>query len=217
MEGARDFWAQECHYLVDPPSNPGPHHDSRGVSVLYDTTFNTNRGGLKLGLITGVDQEGFTRILMVSMVMYQGAADFEWVFKHLIQCFHIAPKIIFTDSDNAMATAIKTALPDTKHLFCTWHLSNNMNINCAPAMTKVQYKKFSTEWWRVCKNSDQLSINTFDQDWQNLVTMVPIHEFNDNYITAMKWLKKIYERRHQWAARWTWGYMTVGRYKTIVG
>ena len=105
---------------------------------------------------------------MVSMVMYQGAADFEWVFKHLIQCFHIAPKIIFTDSDNAMATAIKTALPDTKHLLCTWHLSLNFNTNVHPAMKKKEFDAMTNIWWKICKNSDMLSVEKFDEVRQRL-------------------------------------------------
>ena len=38
------------------------------ISILFDTTFNTNAAGLKLGLITAVDNEGYTRILFVCVV-----------------------------------------------------------------------------------------------------------------------------------------------------
>jgi hypothetical protein len=212
VDGAKDFWALEScpeinYRLSDTPS--------RGVSVLYDTTFNTNRGGLKLGLIIGVDQEGKTRILFVSMVLYQGTRDFQWVFEHLLKCFRVAPNVIFTDSDGAMASAISEVLPRTHHLLCTWHLSLNLNTNVQPATTKDQFAAIRKEWWKICKNSELLSRNTFDQEWEYLVSIIPLPSTDNadkmqKYKTAMTWLDKCKERRKRWAARWTWQHMTVG-------
>ena len=214
MEGARDIWAQEeCPEII---SGMAP---SRGISALYDTTFNTNRGGLKLGLVIGVDQEGLTRILFVSMVLYQGAKDFEWVFEHLLECFRVDPNVIFTDSDPAMASAIAKVLPLTIHLLCTWHLSLNLSTNVQPATGKNAFEAVRKKWWNICKTSDLLSINTFEQEWKELQDTIPVppmepHEKYERYKTAMAWLDKCAGKREMWAARWTWRHMTVGVHST---
>ena len=130
--------------------------------------------------------------------------------------FHVAPKVIFTDSDNAiMASAIRNALPQTKHLLCTWHLSLNFNTNVHPAMKKNEFDAMANIWWKICKNSDILSVEKFDEEWQRLQDMVPLppkeeHEKYAKYETAMTWLKKCYDNRMQWAARWCWSSMTAG-------
>ncbi|CAN0520822.1 unnamed protein product, partial [Scytosiphon promiscuus] len=36
------------------------------------------------------------------------------------------PKVIITDADAAMPSAVKTLLPGTLHLHCLWHVMENV-------------------------------------------------------------------------------------------
>jgi hypothetical protein len=60
---------------------------------------------LKLGLVTAIDSEAKTVILAASLVLHEDAPSFEWVFGRF-KAFFGDPRIIFTDSDQAMANAI---------------------------------------------------------------------------------------------------------------
>lgn len=113
LEGALDWWAI----------------NQDAVSFHYDTTFGTNRVGMKLGLGNVVDADGHTKILFVSLVAHQDSASFEWVFQKMLEVFRISPKVVFTDSDPALALAIKAVLTTSLHLLCTWHLSLNLATN----------------------------------------------------------------------------------------
>ena len=99
--------------------------------LLYDTTFSTNRAGMKLGCGTGVNEEGLSNLLFVSLVSFQDAESFEWVFGQFVLAFRYPPGVIFTDSDGAMKIAFESRLTPlgTRHMLCTWHLSKNILTN----------------------------------------------------------------------------------------
>lgn len=143
ITGALEWWA------VNQPT----------VSIHYDTTFGTNRSGMKLGLVTSVDGDGHTRILFVTLVAHQNAESFEWVFKKLLEVFRIPPAVIFTDSDPAMAVAIEATLCATKHLLCTWHLSLNLAKNLRGVAGKA-WSDIRTKFWKVRPSFVSLPINS---------------------------------------------------------
>ena len=199
VPGALEWWAINKDY----------------ISIHYDTTFGTNRSGMKLGLITVVDGDGHTRILFVTLVAHQDAQSFEWVFRKMMLVFKIAPKVIFTDSDAAMAAAIWNIFgAHVVHLLCTWHLSLNLATN----LKGVAGNKFSIidkMFWGICKETDLLSRDTFDAEFKQLTSIVPTPDSTDSrscaaYNKAMLWLKSLYDRRKNWAARWTWQYYSAG-------
>ena len=118
------------------------------VSVHYDTTFGTNRSGMKLGLVTVVNGDGYTRILFITLVAYQNQESFAWVFRKLIEVFRIHPKVIFTDSDPALATSISLVLMGTTHLLCTWHLSLNLATN-VKSVAGPRWNDVNGKFWQV--------------------------------------------------------------------
>ena len=180
------------------------------VSIHYDTTFGTNRSGKKLGLVTAMDTDGHTRILFVTLVAHQDKESFEWVFNKLNIVFKVFAKAIFTDSDPAVATAIRAVYgDDTVHLLCTWHLSLNLasNVKCVAGNA---WPEISKKFWQICKNSDLLSRDTFEADFKQLIDLIPLPDVTAGsekhlaYQNALKWLKKLSDRKMQWAARYTW-------------
>jgi hypothetical protein len=124
--------------------------------VIYDTTANTNRSGMKLGCGTTVDQTGKTRLLFVSLVVYQDAESFQWVFEQMQEAFRTPPRVVFTDSDKAMQKAIGFVWPSsssTVHLLCTWHLSKNLFTNMKGTAGSA-WHAFLRCWWGICKKTE---------------------------------------------------------------
>lgn len=91
--------------------------------ILYDTTFNTTRKGLKLGFITSVDEHRRTYILATTMVMNEDHESFAWCFAEFKKAFGVESTAIFTDSDPALAKAIAQELPHSKHFLCPLYVS----------------------------------------------------------------------------------------------
>ena len=109
--------------------------------ILYDTTFNTNRKGLKLGFISSVDEHRRTYILATTMVMNEDHESFEWCLAEFKKAFGVESTVIFTDSDPALAKAIAKELPHSKHYLCTFHLSLNLTTNCKAAFPRDERQK----------------------------------------------------------------------------
>lgn len=198
MPNAIEYWAQNKDW----------------ISILFDTTFNTNAAGLKLGLITAVDNEGYTRILFVCVVATQTATSFGWLFESLLDFVHVAPATIFTDSDLAMALAIRLHFPTTIHLLCTWHLSLNLVTNLK-GLAGSRLDAIKKKYWQICKEPDVHTRMKFDSEFAELVALIPKPNPTDidnkkKYEMAMEWLDGLKNKKEKWAARWCWQHMTVG-------
>lgn len=68
---------------------------------------------------------------------------------------------------------------------------------------------------QVCKETDMKSQETFDAEFQQMISLIPVPQPDNqdkvaNYKKAMEWLNKLYEKRKQWAARWTWQHHSAG-------
>lgn len=137
---AVDFWA------VSPNEN----------IILYDTTANTNQAGMKLCCGTSVDENGKTRLLFVSLLVYQDKESFQLVFKRVLPALHTAPRFIFTGSDPAMAWAIQQVPSTTFHLLCTWHISKNLKTHFQVTAGRA-WQAFNKAWWSICKKTESES------------------------------------------------------------
>jgi hypothetical protein len=102
---------------------------------------------LKLGLVTAIDSEAKTVILAASLVLHEDAPSFEWVFSRF-KAFFGDPRIVFTDSDQAMANAILAVrLTSLSRLnFSRGFLqSRRMGPNMGSVLTP--YHPYARAWW----------------------------------------------------------------------
>ena len=97
--------------------------------VLFDTKHGSNRYGLRLGIFSTVGRDGSTILLGASLLAHEDQQSFEWAFNEFRKAFGTHPHCIFTDGDKAMAAAIRSTWPETKHFLCTWHLSQTIIKN----------------------------------------------------------------------------------------
>ncbi|CAN0486865.1 unnamed protein product, partial [Laminaria digitata] len=92
-----------------------------GHLVIQDNTCLTNKYDLKLMLFIGVDSEN------KSVVSAQGFSRTSRRSCSSLTCccaFPLNLKIIMTDADAAMKSAVAAHLLNTVHLHCLWHIMN---------------------------------------------------------------------------------------------
>ena len=192
-----------------------------GNVVLFDTTWGTNKYKMKLGCFTTVGGDGDTVILGACLLLHEDIESFEWAFVPFHATFKIPPYVMFTDGDVCMARAIADVFPTTVHLLCIYHLSLNFVEHIKPLFVGREadesYRKALDGFWRVAKNSDKLSRDMFDQDFDQVVVYVEtLNTHSEKKEQALAWLEDLRDKRTKWAARFTWKYATLGVHSTQV-
>ena len=185
--------------------------------VLFDTKHGTNRYKLKLGLLTTVHASGATKVLAASLVANETEDSFRFVFQCFLEAFRVPPAVIFTDSDPAMAAALRAIMAATIHLLCIWHLSKNILSNVRPAFAgdAAKWAAFNSKWWSICLCTDTSSVSRFDAEWQELLALLDASAADAKTVNeARTWLATLNARRKQWAARWCWAVLTLGVHST---
>ena len=141
--------------------------------ILYDTKHGTNRYGMKLGCFVSIDSTGRTRILAASFVSVEDEDSFTWAFRKFLERFG-CPRVLFTDSDPAMALAQKNVWPLTTHLLCTFHIWKNFWQHIHPLFltNNAAWREVADMWWKLCKLSDVSEQVTFDDKFDKLVELI---------------------------------------------
>jgi MULE transposase domain/SWIM zinc finger len=145
---------------------------------------------------------------------------FTWAFKAFEDDFGIAPKVIFTDQDQAMDCAITALWPNTVHLLCTFHIWKNFWKHIKPLFgdkKTAEWNEVAKQWWKLCKNSDESAITSFATDWDDLVTYITANGTSGDAWKNKKrelWLANLKDLAPKWAACYTWQQKTYGIHST---
>jgi hypothetical protein len=126
--------------------------------------------------------------------------------------------VIITDGDVAMGIAIRAVFPTSRHVLCVYHLSLNFKTHICSlfANDAVVNKQMLDVFWKIAKETDELSRDTFDAEFNVLVAAVqglvldPDSEKWKKRASALIWLESLRERKEKWAYRYTWAQLTLG-------
>lgn len=116
-----------------------------------------------------------------------------WVLQNWLEAVDFKqPTSIITDQNIALGNAIAQVLPKTKHMYCTWHISQNF-----PEMLSSLYSIYGTEFKRDfnCCVYKSLTGDEFETKWENLVNN---YDLEDHI-----WLHDMYLIRHKWIRAYT--------------
>ena len=122
-----------------------------------------------------------------------------------------------------MAAAIRNVYSSTIHLLCTFHIGQNIVKHIKPLFSgrhenlREIWNAFLKSWWNLCKKQDSESHDDFDQEWKELLALVQSRQNSNNgkvFHSAQLFLRVLYDKRKQWASRWTWQHLTLGAYST---
>ena len=73
-------------------------------------------------------------ILCQSLFNNENLETFNWFFKCLKSAVSDSPKVIMSDHDLALESAIEQQFPGTKHFLCLFHIYQNLNRNVKPKL-----------------------------------------------------------------------------------
>ena len=150
--------------------------------IVMDTTMKTNRFGLPLCILCGMDGNNHIVLFAVALIAYQSAEFFAWIFRQLknavgndamnnVQC-------IMTDGCRGMGGAMQTELSDKKRLRCIKRIEFNLYaaleslLNTEDAMTiyrneggetaglKTPLQLFIKQWKHVIDAETEVIFNT---------------------------------------------------------
>ena len=107
--------------------------------LLMDTTFKTNKFKMSLLIIAGINEEGKTVLLGFAALRSEEAINMGWAYKKIIEYFGKQPVIINTDSCPTLSKIIKDTSPETTHLLCGWHVSQNIKKHISGMSKSLQY------------------------------------------------------------------------------
>jgi MULE transposase domain len=96
----------ECKFFVLKDGKKILWHQERDTVILFDTKHGLNRYDHKLGCFCTIDANGKTHIIAVVFLLTEDEKGFTCAFNAFEDAFGMAPKVIFTDQDQAMDRAI---------------------------------------------------------------------------------------------------------------
>lgn len=87
--------------------------------VLIDSTMSTNKHGLAMVVISGVDHEDRNILFGFGFLRNEDIDSYQWVFQHFLN-FHKGkePGVLLSDFDGSITTASETVFNKTIHLLC---------------------------------------------------------------------------------------------------
>ncbi|KAL3821381.1 hypothetical protein ACJIZ3_007286 [Penstemon smallii] len=161
-------------------------YDCFGDVVSFDTTYRTNKYGLKCAVFVGVNNHWKNVIFGCAFLSWETTESFEWLFSTFLRLMGgKQPSTIFTDQAQAIINAVDRKLPETRHRLCQWHLSENASkhigtLNGNPHFWAILHKCYSK-----CDTEVE-----FEKVWM---------EIKDLAAQSNTWLNKLYELRHRWS------------------
>ncbi|CAG8542026.1 4126_t:CDS:2 [Dentiscutata heterogama] len=94
---------------------------------------------------------------IIALMSDETIESFRWVMGQLKKATGILPRILMMDEDLSMKYVVAHDLPNTKHLFCLYHLSQNLlkNLRCKLGM---QYTDFIKDFYLACNSLSESTV-----------------------------------------------------------
>ncbi|XP_071700220.1 protein FAR1-RELATED SEQUENCE 5-like [Rutidosis leptorrhynchoides] len=188
------FWA-DARMIMD--------YSYFGDVVTFDTTYKTNNQYRPLGVFIGFNHHKGITVFGGSLLYDETIESFEWLFRTFLEAHNNKkPITIFTDQDQAMASALVNIMPNVHHGLCTWHIMQNAikhvgNIVKDDRRLLKDFKKCMYQY------DDQ---QKFEKKWETIIDYYNVKENT--------WLKGIYEKKEKWAKCYMNDVFTLGMRST---
>ncbi|XP_077215612.1 protein FAR1-RELATED SEQUENCE 5-like [Tasmannia lanceolata] len=154
--------------------------------IVFDVKYRTNRFRMPFAPFTGVNHHRQSTLFGCALIADETEETFTWLFEQWLDCmFGRAPGCIITDMDGAMRNAIRTVFPNTRHRFCSWHISKHL-LEHVPLMRDPtsEFPKDYKKWFYTRQKED------CEVAWENLIQKYHIEENG--------WLAKMWDVRTHW-------------------
>ncbi|XP_052203411.1 putative protein FAR1-RELATED SEQUENCE 10 isoform X2 [Diospyros lotus] len=156
-----------------------------GDVVYFDTAYHSITYGMVFGACLGIDNHGKTIFFGCALLQDETPRSFSWA----LQC----PQSILTDLDPGLSDAIRSELPNTRHVISIWNilpkLSCWFSLELGP-----RYSEFRTDFdalYQLDNNED------FEFQWNQMIAQYGLG--SDKHISLL------YSLRTSWALPYTKG------------
>ncbi|XP_060971248.1 protein FAR1-RELATED SEQUENCE 4-like isoform X2 [Cannabis sativa] len=166
---------------------------SRASKEFIDAKFSCIRYGNKQQSDDAINPRPSPKIGCKASMHVKRKQDDEslYTFVWLMQTWFIAmgeqaPRVILTDQNNAIKTAVAAVFPSTRHYFCLWHVMEKVprQLEFLGMWHDSVMKKFSKCIFK------SWSEGQFEKRWWKL-----IEKFN---LRQVEWIQSLYEDRMYW-------------------
>ncbi|XP_074377611.1 protein FAR1-RELATED SEQUENCE 5-like [Apium graveolens] len=184
---------------VDPRSMNA--YKNFGDVVTFDSTYRMNRYCMPFIPITGVNHHYQNILFGFALVRDETEVSYKWVLRTWLEAVdNKPPRTIITDQDIALGNAIAEVMPmpQTKHTYCTWHISSKFPEKLSYLYTN--YPEFKTEFNACVYKS--LTPTEFEGKWEQLVEKYDLEDH--------AWLNDMYAIRTQWIGAYTKQHFSAG-------
>ncbi|XP_060971247.1 protein FAR1-RELATED SEQUENCE 4-like isoform X1 [Cannabis sativa] len=155
--------------------------------ISFDTTYFSNKYKIPLALFIGVNHHTQPTLLGCALIADESLYTFVWLMQTwFIAMGEQAPRVILTDQNNAIKTAVAAVFPSTRHYFCLWHVMEKVprQLEFLGMWHDSVMKKFSKCIFK------SWSEGQFEKRWWKL-----IEKFN---LRQVEWIQSLYEDRMYW-------------------
>jgi len=99
--------------------------------LIHDNTYNLDALGYKLGVFSGISKMGTTIPLGACFIIDEECRSYEWQMRSFLDAHDgISPSVVITDADPAVVSVVCEVFPDATHVWCLYHLLQNIFKNC---------------------------------------------------------------------------------------
>src|ERR1044071_7872552 len=108
---------------------------------------------MALSLFVAVDNNYKTRIVIQALIKYETQADYDWILNCTLQASNNhSSKVLFTNEDPAMITAVQSIYTQTRHLLCIYHLLENIKKKVKSQLQGDNIKNFMLDFYIIRNN-----------------------------------------------------------------
>jgi len=159
-----------------------------GDAVTFDTTYKKTKYMMPFATFRGVNHHLQSVTFGCALLMDETKGSYVWLFETWIAAMggrH--PISLVTDRDKAMEGAIQRVFPNTRHLFCKWHILSRSKQKLSDIYLKHGTLKREL---KECINDSETS-EDFETRWEYILDKYNLWE--------NPWLHLLYEIRDRWA------------------
>ncbi|XP_021758346.1 protein FAR-RED IMPAIRED RESPONSE 1-like [Chenopodium quinoa] len=169
-----------------------------GDVVCFDATYLTNDYELPFANFVGVNHHGQSILLGCALVSHEDSDTFRWIFRQWLSCMGgKAPIGILTDQAPTMRKPLEELRPDTRHMWCIWHITSKFPEKLGKCPL---YSEFKNLLKSVIYESFILEV--FERNWCSFIEKYKLE--NNEWVTYM------FKEREMWVPTymkeffWAW-------------
>lgn len=166
--------------------------------LVNDNTYNRNSAGYALNIGVLIDNFCKSRNAWYALQAREDASLHGWVFRCHLESAGIPPGLLVSDRHRSVISSAAKELPLTDHLYCIFHLDDNITTNLRSKIG-VEWQNFQRDFWATYR---AVSPEEFDRLWRRLLLQYPAGK---DYLE-----KELYDCREKWAWAWVSSKFTAG-------